>query len=59
MNWIKVEDQLPTSGEPVVVWCPKNEAMLFWSATSVEVMHNDFRRLGFSHWVNIEPPDSL
>ena len=59
MKWISVKDQLPPDGSPVLVWYVKDSAgpsWLIWNAKTTEKMHADFNRLGFTHWMNIEPP---
>jgi len=56
-NWVKSEYGLPEDGSPVIVWDKHNQGMLWWSAESKEKMHADFKRLGFSHWRHLNPPD--
>jgi hypothetical protein len=58
MEWISVNEQLPPDGSPVLVWYVKDlePAWLMWSSQTVEEMHADFKRLGFTHWLKIEPP---
>jgi hypothetical protein len=59
MKWISVKDRLPIDGSGVLVWYVRDSdgpAWLMWNANSIEEMHADFARLGFTHWMEIEPP---
>ncbi len=57
-HWISVKDKLPVDGSPVLVCSPKNDnSILFWNAESSEKMHDDFKRLGFSHWMQVDEPE--
>ncbi len=59
-SWISVKDRMPKDGSPVLVWYDRkdgNEGILFWNADSVEKMQADFERLGFSHWMDVQPPE--
>ena len=58
MHWISVTERLPESGAPVLVCYVKGlqPSALFWSAESVEKMRDDFRRLGFTYWMEVELP---
>jgi hypothetical protein len=59
MEWISVKDRMPSNGDPVLVFYTRDEVgpcWFIWSQRSGGKMREDFKRLGFTHWMEITSP---